>query len=126
MSLSAGDRNVCLVIEQPASGEDALGQPVEGWADLDPAKSIWVKLTPKRGIETEQSDQRVASAFYYAEADYLEARGILTTMRARLDVEDPDDATVSRYFDIVSVLPDETSRDRTTVHLKEVIATQGF
>ena len=88
--------NSAITIQQRASAEDSLGQPVETWA---PLAWLWGEIRHPSG------------------AQQIKAGAEVSTVRASVKVHKRDDITAamrvvhgSTVYDIKAVLPDERGR----------------
>ena len=137
MSLSSGDRSVFLIVQKKSVHsaattndvdefgdpiEDDFAQPIEGgWEDHI---SLWVDFYPERAQEQNDAGTDVPVARYRAEADMLDANGIDTTHRAKIEADAASD--VERLFDITGVSPFTGDRKMTRIMLQEQIGTVDF
>jgi len=137
MSLSSGDRSVFLIVQKKAVHseettddvdefgdpiEDSFTQPIEG--DWEDHIKLWVDFYPERAQERNDAGTDVPVARYRAEADMLDANGINTTHRAKIEADAASD--VDRLFDITGVSPFTGDRKMTRIMLQEQIGTVDF
>lgn len=47
-----------VTLQQPASGQDALGQPVQGWTDV---AQVWADVRQLSGLQAIKADARVSA-----------------------------------------------------------------
>lgn len=87
-----------ITIQRLEDGQDEIGQPVQTWVDV---ATVWANIRYLSGVETVKSDAPVSVA-----------RASIR-IRRRTDVHAAMRVVFgSTVFDILSVLPDEESRER--------------
>lgn len=101
--MQIGTLNRRVLIQYLTTGQDAIGQPTQVWADLvtDGDHKIWANVRYLNGIETVKSDVPVSVS--KASIRIRRRTDVVANMRAVLG---------TTIFDIKAVLPDEESRDR--------------
>ena len=99
MGLDAGKLNRRITIERRVAGEDAAGQPIEGW---EPVATVWADIRTPRGlgaVRDMQGDIAASIARYSIGIRYLE--GLDSGMRIR---------TQGQVFDVKQVRMDYAER----------------
>lgn len=94
--IAAGTLRHRVTLQQPASGQDAAGQPATGWVDV---ATVWADVRHASGLETIKADAQTA----------MRKASIRIRYRAGMDpamrvVHDGD------VYEIKAVLPDRTGR----------------
>ena len=93
--MRAGQFRTLVVIQNPATGEDAAGQPVIGWVNF---ASVWADVKNLSGIETARaavvSEVKVSIRIRYLE-------GVTASMRV---------AVGAAFYYVTAVLPDVAKR----------------
>ena len=104
--MKAGMLNSRILIQQLATGTDAIGQPVTTWADF---VSVWANIRHLSGMETVKAD---------AQTSVVKAS---IRIRRRTDIT-PAMRVVfgATTFQINAVLPDEQDRERTDLSVEVV------
>lgn len=89
--------NSRITIERPSTGQDAIGQPIDGWTEVI---KLWADIRGRRGIEVIKSDKPTAVVSASIRIWYR------TGLDASMRVVHGD--TVYR---ILALLPDEQTRE---------------
>jgi SPP1 family predicted phage head-tail adaptor len=96
--MKIGQLNSRVVIEQPSSTQDDIGQPVLTWTTLD---TVWANVRYLQGAEAIKADAVTSVA--KASIRIRRRTDVTSAMRVTLG---------STTFQILAVLPDEESRER--------------
>lgn len=94
--MQAGKLNQRVTIQKLTSGQDAIGQPVTTW---EAVATVWANIRYKSGLETIKADAETS----IAKASIRIRRRTDVTAGMRV-------SHGTTVFDILAVLPDESSR----------------
>lgn len=94
--MQAGRFSTRVMLQQPSSGFDALGQPVNTWADVEP---LWADIRGNSGLQALRADMETSVAKFSIRVRYRD--GITSAMRVTQG---------STVYQIEAVLPDVARR----------------
>ena len=108
--MRSGQLNQLVTIQQRSSTQNALGEKVAGWVDVD---TVWAHILKKSGYETIKSELEISAVRASIRVQYH------TGIRADMRVVAGDEV-----YDIRAVLPDSNTR-RFTDLICEMGASDG-
>jgi SPP1 family predicted phage head-tail adaptor len=97
--MQAGRLNTPIVIQQPATGTDAIGQPLTGWVDF---AAVWAHVRHLSGTESIKAGATVSAV--QASMRIRTLAGVTAGMRV---------VAAGQVYAIKAVLPNMQSRDHT-------------